>query len=116
MEVGFCTENLRNGLMTATPDIHNSDQGSQFTCAEYLEPLKDTGVAISMDGRGRCMDNIFTERLWRTVKYEDVYIRGYTSFEEARDGIGEYLRFYNEKRPHQSLKYQTPKTVYTAAH
>ena len=114
MEVGFCTENLQKGLMVATPEIHNSDQGSQFTCGEYLEPLREGDIAISMDGRGRCMDNIFTERLWRTIKYEDVYIKGYATFAEAQVGIGEYLRFYNEKRPHQSLEYQTPKSVYFA--
>jgi putative transposase len=94
------------------PDIHNSDQGAQFTSEGYLAPLKERGVAISMDGKGRCLDNIFVERLWRTVKYEDVYIKGYSTLKEVRAGITDFFHFYNNERPHQSLDNQFPSTVY----
>ena len=109
----FCIETLEEALANATPEIHNSDQGVQFTSDEYLDVLKrNNAVKISMDGRGRCMDNIFTERLWRTVKYEDIYLKGYTTISEVRDGLTEYFTFYNTERPHQSLGYQTPDEVY----
>jgi putative transposase len=113
LETSFCTETLREALSCALPDIHNSDQGVQFTSAEYLQELQaHESIAISMDGRGRCMDNIFTERLWRTVKYEDVYLKGYATMDEVRKGLDAYFRFYNTKRPHQSLDYRTPDELY----
>lgn len=113
LETSFCTETLREALSIAHPDIHNSDQGVQFTSEEYLRELRSREeIAISMDGRGRCMDNIFTERLWRTVKYEDVYLKGYATMNEVREGLDAYVRFYNTKRPHQSLDYRTPDEVY----
>jgi putative transposase len=115
MESHFCVTNLRNALHYGTPGFHNSDQGSQFTSADYIATLKEhASIAISMDGRGRCMDNIFTERLWRTVKYEDIYLKGYRTLEEAHDGISAFFTFYNTKRPHQSLGYKTPADVYFA--
>lgn len=114
LEIPFCIENIRRALETGTPDTHNSDQGSHFTSPQYTEPLIEAGVRISMDGRGRCMDNIFTERLWRTVKYEDVYLKGYATIEEACQGLTDYFAFYNTERPHQSLDYRTPASVYFA--
>lgn len=112
MYVNFCNETLREALKIATPTIHNSDQGSQFTSAEYTKILKQKNVQISMDGRGRCFDNIFTERLWRTVKYEEVYLKDYASFEEAEISLKKYFNTYNHRRLHQSLNYQTPAEVY----
>jgi putative transposase len=94
------------------PDICNSDQGSHFTSEAYLEKLQVSGVQISMDGRGRCMDNIFTERLWRTVKYEDVFLQSYQNLQEAQAGLEQYFAFYNHTRPHSSLDNQTPAAVY----
>ena len=104
---------LKKALEIAIPEIHNSDQGSQFTAEEYLAILKyyET-IRISMDGRGRAMDNIFTERLWRTIKQEEVYLREYQSPREARQSLREYLTFYNHERKHQSLQYETPETIY----
>jgi len=112
MSADFCLENLNEALKIATPIIHNSDQGSQFTSLEYTEILKQKNVQISMDGRGRCFDNIFTERLWRTVKYEEVYLKDYDSFEEAKNSLSRYFQTYNYRRLHQSLNYQTPAEVY----
>lgn len=112
METEFCARALTAALKIATPEIHNSDQGSQFTANEYLDILRGTTAHISMDGRGRCLDNIFTERLWRSVKYENVYPRGYQTISDAYDGFIEYFPFYNQKRLHQSLEYQTPATIY----
>lgn len=112
LHMDFCLENLNRALTVATPDIHNSDQGSHFTSPSYTSILARDNIQISMDGRGRCMDNIFTERLWRTVKYEDVYIKSYATIGEAREGLNLYFPFYNKKRPHQSLNYQTPEAVY----
>lgn len=94
------------------PDIHNSDQGSHFTSPCYTGLLTANNVQINMDGRGRCMDNIFTERLWRTVKYENVYLKSYATFQGAQQGLADYFRFYNTKRPHQSLNNITPEKVY----
>ena len=111
--VDFCAEALKQALSTAIPEIHNSDQGSQFTAQEYLALLKQhPETRISMDGRGRCFDNIFTERLWRTVKYEEVYLRDYESCDDARQSLGRYFTTYNEKRLHQSLGYLTPAEAY----
>jgi putative transposase len=112
LQMDFCLENLSRALKVATPVIHNSDQGSHFTSPAYTDILTQGNVQISMDGRGRCMDNIFTERLWRTVKYEDVYIKSYATVDDAREGLNRYFPFYNKKRPHQSLKYWTPEAVY----
>lgn len=94
------------------PDFENSDQGSHFTSQQYIDLWDQEETKISMDGRGRCMDNIFTERLWRTVKYEEVYLKSYEYVNEAIDQIGAYFQFYNYKRPHQSLAYQTPAGIY----
>ena len=112
LDAGFVVKALEKALDTALPEIVNSDQGSQFTSALYLDTLKANDVRISMDGRGRCMDNIFTERLWRTVKYEDVYLMEYGSPREARIGLGRFFERYNNFRPHQSLKGLTPHEVY----
>lgn len=112
MYVNFCNEALSEALKTATPTIHNSDQGSQFTSQEYTGILKQKNVQISMDGRGRCFDNIFTERLWRTVKYEEIYLKDYASFTEAEISLKKYFHTYNTDRLHQSLNYQTPAEVY----
>jgi len=112
LESNFCTKALKHALTTTIPDIHNSDQGSQYTSKEYTDILKEHEVNISMDRRGRCMDNIFTERLWRSVKYENVYLKGYATIEEAREGLRDYFTFYNHKRRHQALNYKTPNDVY----
>src|SRR5712672_3210907 len=105
----FCVEALgRYGR----PEIFNTDQGSQFTSEDFTGTLKDHGITISMDGKGRCMDNIFVERLWRSLKYEEVYLHAYASVAEAKAGIGAWLRFYNEERQHQSLGYRTPQQIY----
>lgn len=111
----FCCLALERALKINTPDIHNSDQGSQLTDKEYLAILKSRPtIKISMDGRGRVFDNIFTERIWRTVKYEEVYLKDYQTPKEARQSLTEYLKFYNEERLHKSLKYQTPAEIYFA--
>ena len=112
METEFCIAALTKALTIAVPDIHNSDQGVQFTDKEYVSVLQENSIHISMDGRGRCMDNIFTERLWRTVKYENIFLKSYRNAPEARIGLTEYFVFYNTKRRHQSLAYQTPESVY----
>ena len=114
MEVGFCMEALQRALRRGRPEIFNSDQGSQFTSDQFTGALKARGIAISMDGRGRCFDNIFIERLWRSLKHEEVYLRDYTMMPEARDGIGNWFRFYNHERLHQSLGYRTPAKLYLA--
>lgn len=112
MGVDFCQEALLGALKVGTPEIHNSDQGSQFTSDEYTDILKQKNIQISMDGRGRCFDNIFTERLWRTVKYEEVYLKDYLSFGEAENSLRSYFNTYNTERLHQALNYQTPAEVY----
>ena len=112
MEVDFCVEALKGALRRGRPRIFNSDQGSQFTSEAFTGELADRQIEISMDGRGRCMDNIFVERLWRSLKYEEVYLKDYASVTEARAGIGRYFRFYNQERLHQSLEYRTPAAVY----
>ena len=112
MESGFCITAMERALHTAVPDIVNMDQGSQFTDHRFTGLLAQYGAQISMDGRGRCMDNIFTERLWRTVKYEEVYLKSYASIEEARTNLSAYFEFYNNQRRHQSLDYRTPHEVY----
>jgi putative transposase len=113
MDTTFCIDAFRDALLLGTPDICNSDQGSQFTGDQFVtEVLSHGTIKISMNGRGRCLDNIFTERLWRSVKYEDVYIKGYETIEDARKGLTEYFEFYNSKRRHQSLDGRTPNEVY----
>lgn len=112
LETKFCMTALNRALHTATPEIHNSDQGTQFTDERYTAILRSQDIQISMDGRGRCMDNIFTERLWRSVKYEDVYLKSYQTIHEAREGLSHYFTFYNTTRKHQSLNYRTPAQVY----
>lgn len=112
LEIDFCIENLTHALTLSVPETHNSDQGSHFTSPRYTDLLTERDVQISMDGRGRCMDNIFTERFWRTLKYEDVYLKGYETLQEARAGIDEYIRWYNCERKHGSLGNYTPEKVY----
>jgi putative transposase len=112
MEADFCVATLQQALSAARPEIFNSDQGSQFTSREFTGCLETAGIAISMDGRGRCFDNIFVERLWRTVKYEEVYLKDYQSVPVAIHSLGQYFTFYNHERPHQALGYQTPAAVY----
>ena len=112
MEIDFCLEALRGALRRGRPEIFNSDQGSQFTSEKFTGELQAKQIAISMDGRGRCLDNIFIERLWRSLKYEEVYLKDYASVTEARRGIERYLRFYNQERLHQSLNYRTPAALY----
>jgi putative transposase len=112
LEGSFCLEALDEALSRRAPDIFNSDQGSQFTATAFTSRLETAGVAISMDGRGRAIDNVFIERLWRSVKYEDVYLKDYTDGWEAESSLAAYFRFYNEERIHQSLGYRTPADVY----
>lgn len=112
LELDFCLEALRRALRTGRPEIFNSDQGSQFTSEKFTSELEGRQIAISMDGRGRYLDNIFIERLWRSLKYEEVYLKDYRLVPEAREGIDRYFRFYNHGRPHQSLGYRTPAAIY----
>jgi putative transposase len=109
----FCVEALEEALAKfGRPEIFNTDQGSQFTSDDWANTLKDAGVAISMDGKGRWIDNVFIERLWRSVKYEEVYLHAYTNGTEARAGLTRYFSFYNARRSHQSLDYRTPDDLY----
>jgi len=108
LDVYFCIEALEDALEKGCPEIFNSDQGSQFTSNDFTAILPGKGIAISMDGRGRVFDNIFTERLWRSVKYEEVYIKNYRMYKDAREGLDGYFSFYNNRRYHQSLRYKTP--------
>lgn len=112
LEIGFVLDAIDRALSLATPTIWNSDQGSHFTSPLCTERLKAKGVQISMDGRGRAFDNIFTERFWRSLKYEEVYLHDYGNPREARAGITRYIGLYNHKRPHEALAYQTPVTWY----
>ena len=113
LDPAFCVEALEDSFSYGLPEIFNSDQGSQFTCSDFTDVLKDAGVKISMDGKGRCMDNIFVERLWRSLKYEEVYIRAYDSVAEAKQSIGAWIHFYNFERVHQALGYRTPWEVFS---
>jgi putative transposase len=111
----FCVEALEEAFERyGRPEIFNTDQGVQFTCAAFIEQLESRGIRISMDGKGRCLDNIFVERLWRSLKYEEIYLKAYTSIAEARNGICEWFAFYNDERVHQALDYQTPAEVFAA--
>ena len=112
MDVRFCLEALEQALRVAKPDIFNSDQGSQFTSVEFTGRLTQADIRISMDGRGRALDNVFVERLWRSVKYEEVYLHDYGTPKEAIQGLEAYFEFYNGTRLHQSLNYRTPAAVY----
>jgi putative transposase len=111
----FCLEALEEALGRERPEIFNSDQGVQYTALAFTSRLERAGVAISMDGRGRALDNVFVERLWRTVKYEDVYLKGYGTVAELESGLTSYFDFYCHRRPHQALGYRTPGEVYQAA-
>jgi len=116
MDTEFCREALEEALARyGTPEIFNTDQGSQFTSAEFLDVLKKRGIAISMDGKGAWRDNVFVERLWRSVKYEEVYLHAYETVSAARAGLARYLDFYNLRRPHRSLDGSTPDEVYFAS-
>jgi putative transposase len=112
LDGSFCQDMLEEALGRGQPAVFNTDQGVQFTAGAWTGRLESAGVAVSMDGRGRCLDNVFVERLWRSVKYEDVYLRGYEAVPELQRGLGGYFTFYNEERPHQSLGYRTPAAVY----
>ncbi len=114
LDVYFCLDALEEALGKGTPETFNTDQGSQFTSEAFTGMLLQRGIQVSMDGKGRCMDNVFVERLWRSVKYEEVYLKAYQDVPEARTGIGAYMRFYNEERPHQALGYRTPREVFEA--
>ena len=112
MESDFCLSALQRALHLSQPEIFNTDQGSQFMSTAFTGILKEHGISISMDGRGRALDNIFVERLWRSVKYEEVYLHDYEDVPQALTGLGEYFKFYNGERLHQSLAYKTPESVY----
>jgi putative transposase len=115
LHADFCVDALEDALRRfGRPEIFNTDQGSQFTSTDFTGVLKTYGIKISMDGKGRCMDNIFIERLWRSLKYENVYLHAYASVPEAKAGIGEWLHFYNEERLHQAHGYRTPRQIYEA--
>ncbi len=112
LEGAFCLEALDEALRGGKPEIFNSDQGVQFTSQEFTSRLLDRAVAVSMDGRGRALDNVFVERLWRTVKYEDIYLKDYATVDELYEGLARYFDFYNQERVHQALDYRTPYQVY----
>ena len=112
LEVDFCVAALKQALRRGRPEIFNTDQGPQFTSEQFTGELATRQIAISMDGRGRCLDNIFVERLWRSLKYEEVYLKDYASVTEAGASIGCYFQFYNHERLHQSLGYRTPAAIY----
>lgn len=112
LDVSFCVEALEEALEKGQPVIFNTDQGSQFTSEEFTETLLSKGIKISMDGRGRVFDNIFIERLWRTIKYEEVYLKGYETVPEAKKGLTIYFSFYNNDRFHETLGYKTPKEIH----
>ncbi len=114
LDTGFCVEALEEALRKGRPDIFNTDQGAQFTGEAFTGMLEQHGVRSSMDGKGRYSDNLFVERLWRTVKYEEVYLKAYQDGRDARMGIGDYFRFYNTERPHQALGYRTPAEAYAS--
>jgi putative transposase len=112
LESDFCVEALGLALKKSTPYIFNTDQGPQFTSEKFTSKLKNRDILISMDGRGRALDNIMVERFWRTIKYEDIYIRGYSNIKELTGGVDAYIKFYNNERPHSSLGNQTPQQFY----
>jgi len=112
LENTFCIEALEEALYCSSPEIFNTDQGSQYTAINFLTALLDKNIKISMDSQGRALDNVFVERLWRTVKYEEVYLKDYRTLNQALSNIKDYFNFYNNERPHQSLKYNVPATEY----
>ena len=112
LDGAFCRDMLDEALGRGTPEVFNTDQGVEFTAGAWVERVEAAGVRVSMDGRGRCLDNVFVERLWRTVKYEDVYLRGYETVPDLERGLRAYFAFYNGERLHQSLGYRTPAEVY----
>ncbi len=112
LDGSFCLEMLEEALAQGRPEVFNTDQGVQFTAEAFSGRLLTAGVQVSMDGKGRCLDNVFVERLWRSVKYEELYLRCYETVRELERGLVSYFRYYNEERPHQSLEYQTPARVY----
>ena len=112
LESSFCIAALDHALQQAEPEVFNSDQGAQFTSLAFTDRLKERRIKISMDGRGRALDNLFVERLWRSVKYEEVYVKEYRYVPDAMTGLGGYFEFYNRERLHQSLGYKTPEAVY----
>jgi putative transposase len=112
LDGAFCLEMLEEALSQGRPEVFNTDQGVQFTAQAWTGRLESAGVAVSMDGRGRCLDNVFVERLWRTVKYEDIYLHGYEAVPALQAGLGRYFPFYNEERLHQALAYRAPAEVY----
>lgn len=115
LDAGFCTRAIQRAVAAyGTPEIVNTDQGCQFTSAEFTRPLLTAGIRLSMDGRGRCLDNVFIERLWRTVKYEEVYLKRYCSLVDAHAQLETYFRFYNERRPHTAHDGATPGEAYSA--
>jgi len=115
LDGSFCLEMLDEALRRGRPEVFNTDQGVQFTAQAWTGRLESAGVAVSMDGRGRCLDNVFVERLWRTVKYEDIYLWRYETVPQLQQGLGRYLPYYNEERLHQALDYRTPAEVYGEA-
>ena len=115
LEADCCVDALQEALEQGQPEVCNTDQGSQFTSLEFTQVLQEHGVKISMDGKGRYTDNIFVERLWRTLKYEEVYLKAYANATEARREVGAYFRFYNDQRPHQALGYRTPAEMFHGA-
>jgi putative transposase len=114
LEGRFCVDGLLEALSQSDPEIFNTDQGSQFTSDDFLAPLHEKGIKISMDSKGRAIDNIFIERLWRSLKYEEVYLKDYQSVKDAKESLKQYFDFYNNERPHQSLNYSSPAAVYYA--
>ena len=112
LKADFCVAALQEALARGKPEVFNTDQGSQFTSGEFIQTLLGHQVKISMDGKGRYRDNIFAERLWRTVKYEEVYLKACADAHEARKGLEDHFRFYNDLRPHQALGYRTPAEVF----
>lgn len=114
LEGSFCIEALQAALKKSRPEIFNTDQGVQYTSPSFTQVLEQRGVRISMDGKGRALDNVFVERLWRSVKQEEVYLKSYADGWQAEQELGKYFRFYNTRRRHQSLKYQTPAAVYAS--
>jgi putative transposase len=111
----FCLDALETALADGTPEVFNTDQGAQFTASAFTDRVEAAGAQVSMDGRGRALDNVFVERLWRSVKYEEVYLHDYGTVPNARAGLGRYFQFYNHERPHQALGYRTPADVYAGA-
>ena len=112
LEADFCIETLNETLATGQCEIFNTDQGSQFTTKRFTAPLLEKGIKVSMDGKGRALDNIFVERLWRSVKYEDIYLKEYPCVQSVKEGINRYFNFYNHERYHESLGYKRPAEVY----